>query len=700
MKRPILILLLITLLTTYTLPLVSAAPPSPSASPTPAASMSPNPSPSAHPTPSSKPTQTPSPTPTPEPAPDLMQSGLTPELQAAFETLFTACAIAKNKKDDRAVIRTCEDMVSFLREMNQTEQIKDLIAHYLEQAAWSYEHIGDYISAGKKYIDYLPLSTHFGWTDGSKIARAKIAQYMPSMEVYTDTYDTQCYYGAKHEPQKGTLYGEVVDEYLPGDTFQDSMLLYYLEYGDTDTTWLKEALELARRDHLAVEFAWNFPKQGAQCSEVPKDTTYINNIIRVLNQYTDVKIFLRIGAEMNIWDEQTSPEEFKAAFIHIAKLVKNQTKHVALVWSVNQVSSWDVEMNDYYPGDEYVDWVGVSAYAQKYFLGRKDWKPEEKFNEVVFLTGNSADPVKALTEVIQKYGHKKPIMLAECGVSHKIRPLKEDATAWASTQLRRMYAYVPMVYPQVKLIAYFNHEMEGETNDYCLWRNPTIAAAYNKATQASHFIHGNADSEPESVYQKFWDGIYVEQSYLPVYTYAHIWGDDEPTVQYYIDSTLTGTSKELPYRMELDIHGLSLGEHTLRTVVTGKNGIKTEKTYCFTVIPPLSLVVDGAAVTGDVGPVLEDGTTLVPVRAVSEILGADVQWDGEAQMVTIQKGGDTVTMKIGSRTAEKNGKQVKIDLPPRLVKGRTIVPLRTIAEMLGAEVDWNEENRVISIAQL
>ena len=126
---------------------------------------------------------------------------------------------------------------------------------------------------------------------------------------------------------------------------------------------------------------------------------------------------------MNIWGTRADPEGFKAAFRHVANLSRQYTTNTAMVWSINKVSSWDIEMNDYYPGDEYVDWVGVSCYSGKYFLGRNDWPEKEKFNEVVFQTGDNADPVRGMREVITKYGGRKPIMLAESGASHTIQSL-------------------------------------------------------------------------------------------------------------------------------------------------------------------------------------------------------------------------------------------------------------------------------------
>jgi N-acetylmuramoyl-L-alanine amidase len=80
--------------------------------------------------------------------------------------------------------------------------------------------------------------------------------------------------------------------------------------------------------------------------------------------------------------------------------------------------------------------------------------------------------------------------------------------------------------------------------------------------------------------------------------------------------------------------------------------------------------------------------TYVPLRFVSEALGAQVDWDGAKKVVIVRKGGTMVRMLVGAGTAQVNGVDVSLDAPARLVGNRTMVPLRFVSEILGAEVDW------------
>ena len=92
-----------------------------------------------------------------------------------------------------------------------------------------------------------------------------------------------------------------------------------------------------------------------------------------------------------------------------------------------------------------------------------------------------------------------------------------------------------------------------------------------------------------------------------------------------------------------------------------------------------------------VTPVLRNDRTLVPVRFVAEALGAQVEWDGEAEQVTITLGGRTVVMTIGKTAYTINGAAHEMDVAPAVEPGwdRTLVPIRFVAEALGMEVEWD-----------
>ncbi len=107
----------------------------------------------------------------------------------------------------------------------------------------------------------------------------------------------------------------------------------------------------------------------------------------------------------------------------------------------------------------------------------------------------------------------------------------------------------------------------------------------------------------------------------------------------------------------------------------------------------------------DVPAILVSGRTLVPVRVISETLGATVTFDGAKHQVNIKKGSNTVVLTLGSAKAQKNGKTVELPdgVPATLAESggaeRTMIPLRFVAEGLGAEVDWKENPATAIITQ-
>lgn len=95
-----------------------------------------------------------------------------------------------------------------------------------------------------------------------------------------------------------------------------------------------------------------------------------------------------------------------------------------------------------------------------------------------------------------------------------------------------------------------------------------------------------------------------------------------------------------------------------------------------------------------------EGTTLVPLRVISEAFGAEVAWDGETKTVTIIDGKTTIKVVIGSKTALVNGEEKTLEEAAELTgSGVTTVPLRFISETLGAEVGYAHETQLITVAR-
>ena len=96
-------------------------------------------------------------------------------------------------------------------------------------------------------------------------------------------------------------------------------------------------------------------------------------------------------------------------------------------------------------------------------------------------------------------------------------------------------------------------------------------------------------------------------------------------------------------------------------------------------------------------PELINDRTLVPLRAIFEAMGADVQWDQMTQTVTSARNGVTIKLTIGDNTLYKNGQSIPVDVPAQIINDRTMVPARVIAEAFGADVEWNGAGQAVLI---
>ena len=96
-------------------------------------------------------------------------------------------------------------------------------------------------------------------------------------------------------------------------------------------------------------------------------------------------------------------------------------------------------------------------------------------------------------------------------------------------------------------------------------------------------------------------------------------------------------------------------------------------------------------------PVIKGDRTLVPVRAIIEALGGSVTWNGELRETMLTYKGDVIRLTVNSEKAYFNDLEYMLDTPPAIINGRTMLPIRFIAESFGFETDWNGETRTVTI---
>lgn len=96
---------------------------------------------------------------------------------------------------------------------------------------------------------------------------------------------------------------------------------------------------------------------------------------------------------------------------------------------------------------------------------------------------------------------------------------------------------------------------------------------------------------------------------------------------------------------------------------------------------------------------IKDGRTMVPLRLIAERLGAIVDWDGTTGKVTMTRANRIVVMTLGSKTAYVDGKAIEMDVAPYVKSDRTLLPARYVAEFFGQKVDWDASDNRVSITE-
>jgi len=114
---------------------------------------------------------------------------------------------------------------------------------------------------------------------------------------------------------------------------------------------------------------------------------------------------------------------------------------------------------------------------------------------------------------------------------------------------------------------------------------------------------------------------------------------------------------------------------------------------------PIKILVNDVQISFDAEPFIENDRTLVPMRAIFEALGAQVAWDGEDRtVISYDPVSDvSITMQIDSDVMFVGETAVKLDVPAKIVSDRTFVPLRAISESMNSEVNWDGATRTVAI---
>jgi len=599
-------------------------------------------------------------------------------------------------------------------------------ASYLRGLAEAYEKNAQFQLAADTYYKEAAIHYELGTKSGDLNTYYAVLNIADSLNTEIDLYIednvslVQSKTGlAKFEPENGMYIGAYIEkdsgvEAKAGEKFsafntltgkQHAIYFNYHRYGvKFPYIWASQVKAAGGAIHLALQ-----PDGGLE--EVKDDAT-LREFARDA-QAAGVPIFLRFASEMNgSWVKWNgNPKLYIEKFRLVSKVMKEEAPNVAMVWS--PAANPKQYIHEYYPGDDYVDWVGLSIYSVKFFNGD------------IKTPADHVNPLYSLDYVYQAYADRKPIMVSEYGASHFSKADNNSSAHFSVTKMNMMYHGAKLKYPRLKNINWFSlntltdsHSAERSLNNFSLTENSTVLSGYSTMIKDSYYLNkvpgldANRASVKQSVVKLADQAVRGKNS--KVIAWIKTYDPYISKVVFSIDGIQVGERKQYPYQFTVDATKYKVGNHKLAvTVYDSKGRIASTKSTTLKVGGEVSTIEKNQYVMHlnekyvytangklelPVAPFSEQGRTLVPLRFISNVLGAEVKWNSSDKSITI-KGASTIVLKEGSKTVTVNGNKSQLEVAPITVKGTTFVPLRFVNEKLGGKVKYDSAKYSITITK-
>lgn len=286
---------------------------------------------------------------------------------------------------------------------------------------------------------------------------------------------------SKFEPERGCYLGAFIekDKVARGDYRKFEQLtgkkhasyFTYVGYGmPFPSEWVARVRAAGAAPHLAFE-----PNDGLKAV---RDDEYLREWARAARAAA-CPIFLRFASEMNgDWTAyHDDPRQYVEKFRLVHRVMAEEAPNVAMVWT--PFASLRENSAHYYPGDAYVDWVGVNIYS------------------VYIHDGNPArlaaqeDPGDFLRVIYRRYADRKPIHISEFAAAHYHKALNRTVVDFAIEKMRRFYESLRREFPRVKSINWFCMDTVEEKladSNYCLLDDARKLATYQRLVSDDYFL--------------------------------------------------------------------------------------------------------------------------------------------------------------------------------------------------------------------
>jgi hypothetical protein len=391
----------------------------------------------------------------------------------------------------------------------------------------------------------------------------------------------------KHEPLSGAYFGAFVEydqnighrnvqkfNQLTGK--QHSMYFTYHDYGKPfPINWANQVKNAGGAIQLAYE-----PRNGLKAVQ---DNAYLREFARACKAF-GAPIFLRYAAEMNgTWVPwYGNPSLYIEKFRLISKVMKEEAPNVAMVWAPNTTPQNQIDR--YYPGDAWVDWVAVNMYSVYYYNGDAT------------QSASYVNPLDMLDYVYKTYADRKPMMIAEYGATHFSKAGNMDTTQFSINKMNMLYQGIKMKYPRVKAVNWFSvntleniNNPDRRLNNFSLSENSKVLNAYRAMIKDPYFLSSvQARTTPTSTAtSKIAKMMPLSNrkitSKLDGYAWIKTYDPFISRVDYKLNGKFLSSSTQYPYRFTVDVSKLSKGKNTLVIAVfDSKKRLATRQEVVFT----------------------------------------------------------------------------------------------------------------------
>ena len=486
----------------------------------------------------------------------------------------------KDSKNYSAAVSKLEIVApNFLKENNHAN-----MALLFSNIGECYANLKEYDKASECWIREGYYWEKAGKSQETIAAIRKSDNIKSEVILYSNTRDESKslvkYFDAPLEPKLGILLGayaemdKAVHDSSSADKFyinefpklagkDHAAYLIYLTYG-MDLSSYHSHINVAKEKNKIIELALQ-PIKGLD--SVNDKDGYLVKLAKDMEN-SGAKFMLRFANEMN---DQTSLwytadyNKYISKFRMVSKIFKENAPSAAIVWAPNFFPPDTIP--SYYPGDEYVDYVGISSYQNyapnldplKQGVDRSRWSSQ-------------------LDRIYSLYGDRKPIVIAEGGVSYIARSTGENITNYASKQLKDFYTYLPIKYPNVKAVFLY-----GATNlpsKYILSENPTMLNTYSQAIKNNYYLSDYKNSSVIDTYYYPISGNKISPTLQELCSYIKYAEDTKiARVEYKVNNETVGNTYEIPYKVNCDFskYGGQTVVITVNTYDSNSNLLVTKK---------------------------------------------------------------------------------------------------------------------------